>query len=171
VPTIVMLGVALGLDSMRASVALGMQPLAMRRRVRLALLFGLWDGAALLAGLVVGGYVEGALESGARIAAAAALGAYGVALAVGAHRTAVGRAATWVPAALSLDNLGAGVALGGLGAPAALAAALVGGISALMAGAGLCAASIFGARMPTHAARIGGLMLIGVAVIEVVGAG
>ena len=69
--------VALGLDSARASAALALQPATAGRGLRYALAFGVFDGAASLAGLLAGGSLLTALEPRVRVAGALVLAAYG----------------------------------------------------------------------------------------------
>jgi len=75
----------------------------------------------------------------------------------------------WLPALLSLDNLGAGVALNSVSAP--LAAVTVGTVSAWMAALGLAAGAAAAKFVPaSHVRRAAGLTLMAFAVLTLAGA-
>jgi putative Mn2+ efflux pump MntP len=164
--------VTLGLDSARASATLALTESA-RARVRLALAFGAFDGAASLAGLLAGGSILATLEPRLRVAGALALACYGAWLALDIEKKPRVPPSTWivVPAALSLDNVGAGIALAGSGTSPYLLAALLGSTSCLLAGAGFALGGLVRPRLPVSPARLGGLALLAIAVSQGVGAG
>jgi manganese efflux pump family protein len=54
--SLLILGFVLSLDNARLAVALGAFDLGWRRAIRVALVFGLWDGISPLVGLLIGRY-------------------------------------------------------------------------------------------------------------------
>ena len=78
------------------------------------------------------------------------------------------RTLVWVPAVLSLDNLGAGVVLAGAGSPYVIAA-LLGLTSCVLAAAGFAAGALVRARLPASTARVCGAVLLAVAVTQAAG--
>lgn len=54
--SLVVLAVVLSLDNFRLALAIGAFDLRWRRAVRIALVFGLWDGISPLVGLLIGRY-------------------------------------------------------------------------------------------------------------------
>ena len=54
--SLLILGFVLSLDNARLAVALGAFKLSWRRALRIALVFGLWDGFSPLVGLLIGRY-------------------------------------------------------------------------------------------------------------------
>jgi putative Mn2+ efflux pump MntP len=162
--------VALGLDSARASAALALQPATAGRGLRCALAFGVFDGAASLAGLLAGGSLLTALEPRVRVAGALVLAAYALWLVLQPAEFASHdvRTLVWVPAVLSLDNLGAGVVLAGAGSPYVIAA-LLGLTSCVLAAAGFAAGAFVRARLPASTARVCGAVLLAVAVMQAAG--
>jgi putative Mn2+ efflux pump MntP len=163
------IAVTLGLDSARAAAALGLRPALAKRRTRYALAFGVFDGSASLVGLFAGGRLVGALEPHLRIASALLLTTYGIWL-MFEPLELPSHGGMWVPAALSLDNLGAGVALAG-SAPALTIAALLGATSCLLAGLGFWTGEIVRRWIPNYAARLSGAGLLAIAGLQLAGAG
>jgi putative Mn2+ efflux pump MntP len=135
----------------------------------MVLAFGAFDGVASLAGLVAGGLIVGALEPRARVIGAMLLAIYGLWLAVEPFERTLG-AQLWVPAVLSVDNFGAGVALAGSW-PAFAVAALLGVTSAALATLGFWAGGLVRARVPEPAARVSGVLLLAIAVSQAMNVG
>jgi putative Mn2+ efflux pump MntP len=157
--------VTLGLDSARASAALALHPASAAHGLRVALAFGVFDGVASLAGLLAGGSLVDALEPRVRTAGALVLAAYALWLVLQPREWAPrgGGTLLWVPAALSLDNLGAGVVLAGVGPPYVIAA-LLGLTSCILAVVGFAAGAFVRAHVPGSTAQIGGAALLAIAV-------
>lgn len=135
---------ALGLDSLRASLPIGLMETSPARKARIALTFGLCDAVAPLAGLIAGDGFLRAIGPWAGSLGALALAIYGAYLLwTGMARrggTPQGPG-SWVlfglPLALSLDNFVAGFGLGAMRAPVLVSAAVLGIVSGLMSLAGL----------------------------------
>jgi putative Mn2+ efflux pump MntP len=141
--SLLLLGITLSLDNFRTSVVLGAMQLSWRRAVKVALVFGVWDGLAPLVGILVGDYVGQRIGSTADYAAAGALAAYGVYLVVQAWRSPEPEdpderwALLGLPVPLSVDNVVAGTSLGLLGISPWLAPPLFGVVTAVMSLIGL----------------------------------
>jgi putative Mn2+ efflux pump MntP len=173
VAAVCVLGFLLGLDSLRASLALGASPMGRGRRVRIALTFGLCDALAPLLGLALGQAFVSKVAPWAKHCGVLALAGYGASLLFAAPRTAadaeppVGDGGRFLPiglpVVLGLDNLIAGFGLGTLGPPVVLSAAVLGVISGLMSLLGLCMGQAAGDVVPESAGRLGGGALISVA--------
>jgi manganese efflux pump family protein len=141
--SLLLLGFTLSLDNFRTSIALGAIQLSWRRAVKVAVVFGFWDGLAPLVGILIGGYLGRRISATADVVAASALAGYGVYLVVQALRTSQPEepdqrwALLGLPLPLSLDNIIAGTSLGLLGFSPWLAPALFGATTAIMSLAGL----------------------------------
>jgi putative Mn2+ efflux pump MntP len=140
---LLVLGFVLSMDNFRTSVALGPLRLRWRRAVQVALVFGFWDGAAPLLGVLVGHYVGRAVGPIADYVGPIVLGVYGLYLVVQALRTSAPEDLDYrwslfsLPLPLSLDNVIAGTSLGLLGLSPWISAAAFGTITALMSFTGL----------------------------------
>ncbi|HEY2258204.1 MAG TPA: manganese efflux pump [Solirubrobacteraceae bacterium] len=141
--SLLLLGFTLSLDNFRTSLVLGAIQLSRRRAVRVALVFGFWDGLAPLVGILVGDYFGRRIGSTADYVGASALAAYGLFLVVQAWRTPEPEepdqrwALFGLPLPLSLDNVVAGTSLGLLGFSPWVAPPLFAATTALMSLAGL----------------------------------
>jgi manganese efflux pump family protein len=143
---LIVLGFVLSFDNFRTAVILG--PLGFRwpHALKIAVVFGFFDGAAPLAGILLGHDVS--QEIGGEIAdrvGAAALGLYGLYLIVRAMQAAsqeeLEAERRWsifgLPVPLSLDNVIAGTGLGMMSLPPLVPAVLFGSITILMTLVGL----------------------------------
>lgn len=159
------LALSLGLDSLRAGVALGV--LRRARRWGTPFAFGAADAAAALVGAVVGAHVVAASARLAGWLAAAVLAGYGIAALAGREEPSRGLGVA-LPVALSADNLVAGLGLGVLGIPIPVAVAALGLSSAALAAAGVAAGHrAAGRRLPSD--RVAGIALLAVAVLLAAG--
>lgn len=168
---LLVLGFTLSLDNFRASIALGTLPFSRVRAVQVALTFGLWDGLAPLAGVLLGRYVNSLIGRIAEYLGPAVMGVYGLYLLVSAFRTATPKEIdhTWalfgIPLLLSLDNLLAGTSLGLLGFPPVLSAAIFAAITAVMSFAGLYLGRATGRLIRIRADLLSGIALVIMAVV------
>jgi putative Mn2+ efflux pump MntP len=172
---LVALGLALGLDSLRAGMALGLADRNPRRHLATAALFGSSDALASALGYLVGGALSAAAATVARIAAPVLLAGFGVYAIVAVGRLNIEgrdppRWAVWgVPLTLSMDNLIAGLALGTLRSPVALSVAVLGVMSGALALAGLSLGGL-ARRLPRRSAdALAGVSLLGLAVMVALG--
>ena len=140
------LGVVLSLDNFRTAIILGPLRFAWPHALKIAVVFGFFDGVAPLAGILLGHDVS--REIGGDIAdsvGATALGLYGLYLIVRAMQTATQEELEaercWsifgLPIPLSLDNGIAGTGLGMMGMSPLVPATLFGVITTLMTLVGL----------------------------------
>jgi putative Mn2+ efflux pump MntP len=136
------LGFTLSLDNFRTSLVLGGLKPSLGRSVKTSAIFGLWDAAAPLVGLVIGTYLSEQISSTADIVAAAGLAAYGLYVVIRAvvspeHADPDMRWATrGLPIPMSIDNVAAGASLGLAGYSPWLAPALFGVITFFVSLAG-----------------------------------
>ncbi len=173
---LLLLAVALGLDNLAAAVAIGAGGVRSGTRVRVAVVFGLFEAGMPVLGLVLGHGLADAIGQAARWLGGGVLVAFGVAGLVQARRRAAADGPPGIYAGqplwrqlvaglvLSADNLAAGFALGAYHTSVALAAVVFGVVSVGMSLAGL----ELGARIGAAAGERG--ELIACALLVVVGA-
>jgi putative Mn2+ efflux pump MntP len=180
VPALLLVAVALGLSNFAGAVGIGVSGVRGRIRLRVGLVFGLFEAGMPLLGLLLGHSLAQALGHTARWTGAgilAACGGYAVLQATRGHTAAPGPRdqpgssrgpglarllATGL--ALSIDNLAVGFALGTYHVSLPLAAAVIGAVSVALSLAGLEFGARIGARAGRHGELLGGLVLIGVGV-------
>lgn len=171
VASLLILGFVLSLDNFRLTIALGAFNLGWRRALRMAVVFGFWDGLSPLIGLLIGRYFGQAVGPVAETIGPIVLGAYGIYLVVRSLQTEAPEdldermALFGIPLALSLDNLIAGTGLGMLGFPPVVTAAVFGTITALMTFVGLQLGGFVARFIPIRSDLLGGM---GVAIMAVV---
>ena len=141
---LIILGFALSFDNFRTAVVLGPLGFGWRRTVRIAVVFGFWDGVAPLAGILIGKSVGQAIGSTADYIGAGALAVFGAYLVVQAWRTPESEdefdervMLLGLPIPLSIDNIVAGASLGLLGYSPWIAPPLFGVTTAVVSIAGL----------------------------------
>jgi manganese efflux pump family protein len=167
---VILLGLALGLDSFRASLAMGASGLGAARAARIALAFGVCDGVAPLIGLALGRASAVYVASWSELFAPVILigtGAYFLIKTWEDERGEFegGWAILGVPLFLSLDNLVAGVGLGKLGSPVVPAAIVIGALSGMMSLAGLALGRLGRLSLPATVERFSGLVLVALGVV------
>jgi putative Mn2+ efflux pump MntP len=139
---LVTLGFTLSLDNVRTSFVLGGLKPDWRTSVKTSAIFGLWDGFAPLAGLILGKFLSERISSTADLIAAAGLGAYGLFVVIRALLTPehadpdLRWARRGLPVPLSIDNVAAGASLALAGYSSWLAPILFGVITFVMSVAG-----------------------------------
>lgn len=170
--TLLLLSLALSLDSFRASLGLGTLGMGRLRQLQFALTFGICDGLAPLAGMWAGRSLGPHLNHWAPYLGPALLACYGAyVLYLGSTSTSTDTDAAepgpWVvfglPLSLSLDNLVAGASLGLLGFPLPLAPLVIGAVSAAAALLGLRLGRAASRRLQLRPELIGGITMIGIA--------
>jgi manganese efflux pump family protein len=155
---LLLLAVAVGLSNAAAAIGIGVSGIRGRTRVRVAVIFGLFEAGMPLVGLALGDSLATSLGEAARVLGGVALIAIGVVSLILARRGAVhaahadagadpapsGPRRSWglgrvvvSGLALSADNLAAGFALGAFHTSLPVAAAVFGGVSVAMSLAGL----------------------------------
>jgi len=175
---LVLVAVSLGLSNFAAAIGIGVSGIDARTRVRVGVIFGLFETGMPILGLVLGRSLATTLGHTAHWIGAALLiatGGYAVIQAIGSPACHDGQA-TAAPAglrtgrllvtgaALSIDNLAVGFALGTFHVSLALAAIVIGVVSVVMSLIGLELGSRIGARAGDRGELIGGLVLIGVGI-------
>jgi manganese efflux pump family protein len=182
---------AVGLDNFAAAIAIGLAGVDARTRLRVGLVFGVFEAGMPIIGLLIGAQAATALGHASRWLAAGlliAIGAYALLQAVRGGRPApqwqespsavrptaeragrppgaggLGRL-TLAGLALSVDNLAAGFALGSYHASVVAGAATIGAVSVALALLGLELGARLGARAGERGGQLAGLILIALGV-------
>ncbi len=165
---------SLGLNNFAASIAIGLSGVDRAARVRIAVVFGLFEAAMPILGLLIGREVSHSLGSAAHTIGGLLLIAVGAQMTVAAARSGdeappsiadsgMGRLLL-LAAALSIDNLVVGFALGAYRVPVALGVAIIAVVSVGLSLVGLELGARLGARLERGSALISGIVLIGVGV-------
>jgi len=174
---LVLVAVSLGLSNFAASIGIGMGPVDARTRLRVGVIFGLFETGMPILGLLLGRSLASTLGQAAHWIGAALLiatGGYAVIQAIRgpAHEGDAAQAGTptgqrtgrllVTGLALSIDNLAVGFALASFHVSFAVAAIVIGVISVGMALVGLELGNRISTRAGDRGELIGGLVLIGV---------
>ena len=173
--SLLILAFVLSLDNFRLAIALGAFQLSWRRALRMAVVFGLWDGFSPLVGLLIGRSFGQEIGPAADILGPIVLLVYGLYLVVRSLQTEAPEdldermALFGIPFSLSLDNLLAGTGLGMLGFPPVLTAAVFGMITALMTFVGLQLGGVAARFIPIRSDLLSGMGLSIMAVVLVLG--
>ncbi len=173
--SLLILGIVLSLDNARLAIALGAFKLSWRRALRIAVVFGLWDGFSPLVGLLIGRYFGAEIGEWADLLGPIVLLVFGLYLVVRSLQTEAPEELDerWVllgiPLSLSLDNLLAGTGLGMLGFPPVFTAAVFGTMTALTTLAGLQLGGFVARFIPIRADFLSGAGLSIMAVVLVLG--
>lgn len=173
-----LVAISLGLGNFAASVGIGVSGVSTGTRLRVGVIFGLFETGMPILGLLLGRSLDRALGHAAHWIGAALLIATGIYtllqtirsrstsdneahVATDSHHT--GRLLV-TGLALSIDNLAIGFALGAYDVSLILAAVVIGAVSVVLSLIGLELGSRLGAKTGQRGVLIGGLILIGVGV-------
>jgi putative Mn2+ efflux pump MntP len=173
--SLLILGLVLSLDNARLAIALGAFKLSWRRALRIAVVFGLWDGFSPLVGLLIGRYFGEEIGEVADLLGPIVLLVFGLYLVVRSLQTEAPEELDerWVlfgiPLSLSLDNLLAGTGLGMLGFPPVFTAAVFGTMTALMTFVGLQLGGVVARFIPIRSDLLSGMGLSIMAVVLALG--
>jgi manganese efflux pump family protein len=173
--SLLILAFVLSLDNFRLAIALGAFQLSWRRALRMAVVFGLWDGFSPLVGLLIGRYFGQEIGPVADTLGPIVLLVYGLYLVVRSLQTEAPEeldermALFGIPLSLSLDNLFAGTGLGMLGFPPVFTAAVFGMITALMTFVGLQLGGVAARFIPISSDLLSGMGLSIMAVVLALG--
>lgn len=169
---LILVALSLGLSNFAAAVGIGISGTSSRTRLRVGIVFGLFEAGMPIAGLALGRGLAGALGGAARWISAGLLvatGAWAVFQAArdgGSSGPAAGDQRTSrlivTGLALSVDNLAVGFALGAFHVSLPVAAIVIGGVSVALSLLGLELGARIGARLGGGGEILGGLVLIGV---------
>jgi putative Mn2+ efflux pump MntP len=165
---LVLTAVALGLSNFAASIGIGVSGADANLRVRVAVVFGAFEAAMPVVGLVLGHRLAASIGT-----VSSYLGG-GLLIAVGLYSVVQARRASASPttvhdglitlvvtgAALSIDNLVVGFALGTQTVPVALSAAVIASVSVAMSLLGLELGQRLGRTVEQRSQEIGGAMLV-----------
>lgn len=170
-----MVAVALGLSNLAASIGIGLSGVDGRVRLRVAIVFGFFEAAVPLVGLLIGHRLASTIGSATTYLGGSLLVAVGFYTTLQARR---GRPADSrgpsgasslivTGAALSVDNLVIGFALGAYQVSVALAASAIAVVSVGMSLVGLEVGSRLGTSVERWSSEIGGivLVLVGIAML------
>ena len=179
---LLLLAVALGLSNFAAAIGIGVSGVHGRDRVRIAVVFGVFEAGMPVLVVALGQSVAAGLGHAARWLGGAvliAIGVTGLILARRARRARVPRVRgglSWrmgrVVAsglALSADNLAAGFALGAYHTGLAAAAAVFGGVSVIMSLGGLELGATLGAGAGDRSELAASVMLVAVGALVAAG--
>jgi putative Mn2+ efflux pump MntP len=172
VVALILVAVSLGLSNFAAAIGIGISGTGARTRLKVGIIFGLFETGMPIAGVALGRGLAQALGHSARWISAGLLiatGAWTVAQAVRARRQASpaldgqrsGRLVI-TGLAISVDNLAVGFALGAFHVSLAVAAVTIGGISVALSLIGLELGAQIGTRAGQRGELLGGLVLIAV---------
>jgi putative Mn2+ efflux pump MntP len=178
---LLLLAVAVGLSNFAASIGIGVSGVSRSVRIRVAVVFGLFEAGMPVVGLVVGQSLAADLGQAARWLGAGvliAVGVFGLAQAWRSRDDASGRPArSWRTGrvllsglALSSDNLAVGFVLGAYHTGLALAAVVFGVVSVAMSLAGLELGARIGAATGDRSELIASAVLIAVGTAIAAGA-
>ncbi len=168
VVTLLVVAVALGINNFAGAIGIGVSGAGRAVRVRVAAVFGLFETAMPVVGLLLGRGMASGLGSAARWTGAGLLVAVGVyqLFSRGDSAADPNRWAGWrllvTGAALSLDNLAVGFALGTVDVPVVVAVIVFGVVSVAMSLAGLELGARLGTVVGDKGRIIAGIALIGV---------
>lgn len=168
---LLLVALAVGLDNFGAAGALGVSG-AGSRRLEIAVIFGAFEAIMPIVGLLLGGSVAHGLGDRAKLVAGFVLclaGIYALVQGRGAGERPEGaeegdgtgfRRLIVLAAALSIDNLAIGFALGAYHVNVVVAALVIGVVSVGLTLVGLELGSHIGARLGTWGERVGGVLII-----------
>jgi manganese efflux pump family protein len=167
---LLVVAVALGLNNFGAAIAIGVSGVDRRTEIKVATVFGLCDVVMPATGMLIGTGLAGPLGSAARWAGAGILFVTAVWGLIEALRGDDDTPKIWhgwrllvSGAALSLDDLAVGLALGTVRYPIVLAVALFGFLSFVMSIIGLKLGGKLGTAAGEHGEVVGAIVLIGIA--------
>jgi putative Mn2+ efflux pump MntP len=177
---LLLVAASLGLSNFAAAIAIGVSGVDSRTRLRVGIVFGVFEAGMPLLGLLLGHGLAGTLGHAVRWIGAALLIGTGLFALIQAFRhhgdttsaAAQGQGKLLVSGlALSIDNLAVGFALGTYHAALLTAAVLIGAVSVTMALAGLELGRLLGNKIGERGQALGGIVLVGVGVGIAIAAG
>ena len=175
---LLLVALSLGLSNYAAAIGLGVTGVDAGTRLRVGLIFGIFEAGMPILGLLLGHSLAQALGSAAHWIGAALLiatGGYTVLQAIrgqareehqpaaGANQLRTGQLLV-TGIALSIDNLAVGFALGAYHVNIAAAAVIIGAVSVTLSLAGLELGDRLGTKVGKRGELIGGLVLIAVGI-------
>lgn len=166
---LLLVAVSVGASNLAASIGMGMGGINNRTRLRVGIVFGVFEAAMPVVGLLIGRSVSHQLGSAGHVVGAGllvAVGAYTIAAGVRSgrdnHPDPNSGRLLLTGFALSIDNLVVGFALGAFQVPFAVAALVIALVSVAMSLVGLEIGSRLGVQFEQRSEIVGGVVLIGV---------
>jgi putative Mn2+ efflux pump MntP len=173
---LLIVAIALGLNNFGAAIAIGVSGVDRRTEIKVATVFGLCDVVMPAAGMLIGTGLAGPLGSAARWAGAGILFVTAIWGLIEALRGDDDAPKVWhgwrllvSGAALSLDDLAVGLALGTVRFNIVLAVTLFGAMSFIMSIIGLKLGGKLGTATGEHGEVVGAIVLIGISGAMAVG--
>ena len=176
---LLLVAASLGLSNFAAAIAIGVSGVDARTRLRVGIVFGLFEAGMPLLGLLLGHRLAGTLGHSARWIGAGLLIATGLYTLIQAFRHhgggGTGAAEQGLGKllvsglALSIDNLAVGFALGTYHVALLTAAVLIGAVSVTMALAGLELGRLLGTKIGERGEALGGIVLVSVGIVIATG--
>jgi manganese efflux pump family protein len=166
-----LVAVALGLSNFAAAIGIGLSGVDGRLRIRIAIIFGFFEAAMPLLGLLVGHRVADSIGSAASYLGGGLLIATGLYTLAQARRgardevSASSRNLLLTGAALSIDNLVVGFALGAYRVPLVEAAIVIAVVSVGMSLVGLEIGRRLGRSVEQWSGELGGAVLVLVGIL------
>jgi putative Mn2+ efflux pump MntP len=184
---LLLVAVSLGLSNFAAAVSLGVAGVDARTRLRVTVIFGLFEAGMPVIGLLAGERVATQLGPASRWIGGGLLvgvGLYGLVASLRARRAEsarrapaarpavpVGHLRLWLSGlALSLDNLAVGFGLGAYRVPVLAGAVIIGAVSVALSLVGLELGARLGGWAGRRADQLGGVILIAVGAVIATGA-
>ena len=181
---LLLVATSVGMSNLAAAISIGVAGVDARTRLRVGLVFGVFETGMPILGVLLGEQVAGPLGHAARWVSASlliAVGGYALLTAVRGHRRhADGGPAGHRPLgsgrlllsglALSLDNLVVGFALGTYGTSIITSAIVIGLVSVVLSLAGLELGARIGRLAGDRGEQLAGVMLISVGIAVAAGA-
>jgi putative Mn2+ efflux pump MntP len=174
---LLLVAVSLGLSNFAAAVGIGVTGADSRTRLRIGLIFGIFEAGMPLLGLLLGHRLAHSLGHAAHwIGAGLLIAAGGYAVLQAIRAQAAQQHASPAPTflrtgrllltalALSIDNLAIGFALGTYHVNIAVAAIIIGAVSVALSLIGLELGSRLGTKTGERGELLGGLVLVGVGI-------
>jgi putative Mn2+ efflux pump MntP len=171
---LLVVAVSLGLSNFAAAIGIGVTGTDAGTRLRVGLVFGLFETGMPLLGLLLGHSLAHSLGHAARWIGGGLLiatGCYTLGQAIRSHRREQGVALPRQTGrllvtglALSIDNLAAGFALGAYHVDFAVAAVIIGAVSVTLSLTGLELGRLIGTRTGEWGELLGGLALMAVGI-------
>ena len=167
---LLLVALSVGLSNFAASIGISLSGVDLALRIRVVLLFGVFEAGMPVLGLLAGHQLAGTLGSASRWIGGGLLIATGLWTALRETKPGsspgTGRLAV-TAVALSVDNLVVGFALGALDVSLAVAAGVIAAVSVVLSLIGLEIGSRLGARVERFSEEIGGgvLMAVGAAIM------
>jgi len=173
--TLVLVGISVGLGNFAASVAIGLGGVTKSVRIRLAIVFGLFETTMPIIGLVIGKRVASSLGDHANIIGGILLGLTGLYLVITSFRKTEEKdvkeaTKNWgklilAGLALSVDNLIVGFSLGAHSEPLILTAVVIGVTSVGLSLVGLELGSKLSSKVEEYSETMSGAILILIGVL------